>query len=166
MSEGLRYDEGKLRMDLLPHEWVVGLAEVLTAGAKKYADRNWELGMKWSKVWAPALRHMFKFMKGERYDADDGVHHLFHAAWGLLALASYDLRQIGENNILAPTTRYPIKIDREMMLKALQSRPETAPAPTHEEPAPELDEDQSGGQGWTEVAPHFDPPTADEDVPF
>lgn len=104
---GLRYDNGKNRLDLLPPEWVWGLGVITTEGAKKYAERNWEKGMPWSKVWGPMLRHAFKWLMGERYDAETGCHHLLMVAWNALALFTYDLRQIGENDLqargLAPT---------------------------------------------------------------
>lgn len=98
-SEGLRYDAGKIRVELMPVEWLEALAEVLTKGAQKYAPRNWEKGMAWSKMIGCAFRHTFKFMRGERYDRETGCHHLAHAAWNLLALMSYDVRGIGDNDL-------------------------------------------------------------------
>ncbi len=99
MSEGRRYDAGKIRLDLLPVEWIWGLGSVMTAGAVKYAERNWEKGMKWSKVIGSMLRHTYKFLAGERYDPETGCHHLAMVAWNALALMSYDLRSIGENDL-------------------------------------------------------------------
>lgn len=96
---GLRYDSGKNRLDLLPAEWIWGLGRVTTAGALKYADRNWEKGMPWSKVWGPMLRHAFKFLAGERYDEETGCHHLLMVAWNALALFTYDLKKMGENDV-------------------------------------------------------------------
>lgn len=100
-NQGLRYDAGKNQLELIPVEWVWGLGAVLTRGAAKYAPRNWERGMAWGKVLGSALRHIYKFAAGERYDPETGCHHMFMAAWNCCALASYDLREIGENN-LAP----------------------------------------------------------------
>lgn len=105
VATGLRYDEGKNRLELIPVEWIWGLGDVLTQGAKKYADRNWEQGMLWSKMVGCALRHTFKFVIGERYDAETGCHHLAMAAWNLLALMSYDLRETGINDLPGSTTR-------------------------------------------------------------
>jgi hypothetical protein len=96
---GLRYDAGKNRLDLLPPEWVWALGTVLTKGALKYADHNWQRGMKWSKVLGPMLRHVYKFVAGERYDPETGCHHLAMVAWNALALMSYDIRGLGENDI-------------------------------------------------------------------
>jgi hypothetical protein len=102
MSEGLRYDKGKTRLDLLPPEWIEALGVVMTKGAEKYADRNWELGMPWSKCWGPLLRHAFKWLAGEMYDAETGVHHLAHVAWNALALMSYQCRNVGEADLPRP----------------------------------------------------------------
>lgn len=96
---GLRYNAGKNMLELIPPEWTWGLGMVLTRGAIKYATRNWERGMKWSYPVGCALRHIYKFVCGERYDKESGCHHLYHAAWNCLALATYDLRGIGENDL-------------------------------------------------------------------
>jgi hypothetical protein len=96
---GLRYNAGKNQLELIPMEWTWGLGMVLTRGAAKYAARNWERGMKWSYPVGCAFRHIIKFCCGERYDKETGCHHLFMAAWNCCALASYDLRKIGENDL-------------------------------------------------------------------
>jgi hypothetical protein len=96
---GMRFNAGKNQLELIPAEWIWGLGMVLTRGAVKYAVRNWERGMKWSYPFGCALRHMLKFYCGERYDAETGCHHLFMAAWNMCALATYDIRGIGENDL-------------------------------------------------------------------
>jgi hypothetical protein len=111
---GLRYDQGKNRLDLLPPEWEWALGQVLTAGAQKYAERNWEQGMKHSKMIGCMKRHLAKFLSGEEYDheidpatgEDKGTqcHHLALVAWNALALMSYRLRKIGENDLPTTTT--------------------------------------------------------------
>lgn len=70
-SEGLRFNEGKLRYDLLHPIATEGVAKVMTKGAQKYAERNWEKGMKWSKVLASMKRHLAAFEKGIDYDKDE-----------------------------------------------------------------------------------------------
>jgi hypothetical protein len=99
VSGGLRYDTGKLRLDLLPAEWELELARITTEGSKKYAPRNWEKGMAWSKMIGCFRRHVLKFMLGEKYDKETGCHHLGLAAWNLLALMSYDMRKLGDNDL-------------------------------------------------------------------
>ena len=75
-QEGLRYNEGKLRLDLITPQIIKGIGDVLTKGAEKYADRNWELGMSWSKVIASLKRHLLAIEKGEDYDKETGLLHV------------------------------------------------------------------------------------------
>jgi len=121
--KGLRRDTGKNRLDLLPPEWVWGLGKVTTAGAIKYEDRNWELGMPWSKVWGPMLRHACKFLAGERYDKETGCHHLLMVAWNALALFTYDFRKLGKNDLKVGSPW----MDFEFMDRFCQQAPEGSP---------------------------------------
>lgn len=103
--KGLRFNEGKLRYDLvhpLAHE---GMVKVLTAGANKYAERNWEKGMAWGTVLASLKRHIAAFEKGEDYDPETGLLHIDHAACNAHFLSAYykiypqgDNRQHSYNN--------------------------------------------------------------------
>ena len=97
-GDHLRLDAGKRRIDLMPTEWVLGLADILTFGAEKYEDRGWEAGMDWGRVFGPLQRHSWAFWGGESIDPDSGLHHLLHAGWNALALYSYDLRNLGTDN--------------------------------------------------------------------
>ena len=104
---GLRYNAGKTLMELIPPEWEWALADVTTQGSKKYEKRNWERGMDWSIMVGCMKRHLTKFLVGERYDGEEfdveagttGCHHLAMVAWNALALMSYDLRDIGNNDL-------------------------------------------------------------------
>lgn len=96
---GMRFNAGKVQLELIPMSWTWALGQVLTRGAAKYAARNWERGMAWSYPVGCALRHMIKFAVGERYDRETGCHHLAMAAWNMLALMTYDLRAIGTNDL-------------------------------------------------------------------
>ena len=98
-SGGLRYDTGKLRLDLIPPEWIEALAAVLTVGAVKYAPRNWEKGMAWSKVYGPLMRHVLAWLKGERDDSETKQAHMAHVAWNALALMVYEMRGLGEDDL-------------------------------------------------------------------
>lgn len=100
LGGGLRFDAGKNRLDLLPFDALTELGMVYTMGAQKYAPRNWELGMPWSKVLGPMLRHLFtRIVTGERLDPESGRSHLAHVAWNALALLTYELRGLGEDDI-------------------------------------------------------------------
>lgn len=131
---GLRYNEGKCRVELIPPEWPWALGMVLTRGAIKYADRNWERGMSWAYMLGSTLRHVFKFMCGERYDKESGNHHMAHAAWNCLGMMSYDIRGLHAFNdvafdlpVLPPDGRDVLErtytqMGPELMAKALEKQ--------------------------------------------
>lgn len=87
--EGVKYDDGKLRFDLIPAFALEQLAAIYTMGAAKYADRNWEKGIKYSRVFAAIMRHLWAFWRGETIDSESGLPHVAHAAWGCFALLQY-----------------------------------------------------------------------------
>ena len=76
ITQGLRYNEGKVRTDLLPFDVMWYISEVLQAGAKKYADRNWELGMSWMIVVGCLMRHLIKFATGNDIDKETNIPHI------------------------------------------------------------------------------------------
>ena len=56
MSGALRDDNGKAPIHLIPPDVILRLARVYQYGAKKYAPRNWEKGMDWSRMYDSAMR--------------------------------------------------------------------------------------------------------------
>lgn len=74
--------EGKGRCDLLPMCVLLRLARHYENGCRKYGDRNWEKGIPAHSFADSAMRHMFKYMDGQR-DED----HLIAAIWNLCGLA-------------------------------------------------------------------------------
>lgn len=113
---GLRYNEGKTRYDLIPADALDQLAKVYTAGAAKYAPRNWEQGFKWMDCYASAMRHGQAWARGEDLDVgpngefgpypDDpdihmrwtGLPHAVLAAWNWMALTTFFIRGVGEDD--------------------------------------------------------------------
>lgn len=89
---GVKLDDGKLRMDLIAPEGLQGLAKVLTFGAKKYADRNWEKGIMYGRVFGAMMRHMWAWWGGELKDPETGLSHLHHAAACVHFLQTYEER--------------------------------------------------------------------------
>jgi len=91
---------GKLRMDLIPPEVVASYASVLTDGARKYSDRNWEKGLKLQEHHlSAALRHINKWQHGvdinvEQFTDKDGNvvevahNHMEHALWHIAAIVT------------------------------------------------------------------------------
>jgi hypothetical protein len=87
---GGRSDTGKLRYDLLPPGPIRALVSILTGGATKYGDRNWEKGMAWSRCYASTMRHMMAWYAGEDKDKESGESHLAHAMCNLVFLMEYE----------------------------------------------------------------------------
>lgn len=84
-----KLDDGKARYDLIPAAPLQALAEVYTFGAKKYEDRGWEKGIKWSRIFAAIMRHLWAFWRGETVDRESGLPHAAHAAFGCFALMEF-----------------------------------------------------------------------------
>lgn len=85
-SSGKHYDEGKVRVDLLPVSALLGAAECFTYGDKKYGEKNWEKGIKNSKLYGSCLRHLFAHMVGCTVDSESSLPHLNHALCNLMML--------------------------------------------------------------------------------
>lgn len=75
-NQGKKFDQDKLRYDLVPTEALAEVVRVLTQGAKKYGDRNWELGIKFSRNIAAARRHEAQFLAGELKDSETLTVHI------------------------------------------------------------------------------------------
>ena len=79
-GDAIRFNQGKLRFDLVNPQAHKDMVEVLTHGAEKYFDRNWEKGFAWTSVLASLKRHIDAWERGEDYDPDSGLLHMAHAA--------------------------------------------------------------------------------------
>jgi len=90
LKQGAKYDDGKLRYDLIPIIPLALLAHVYTLGAIKYSDRNWEMGIDIKRIHAAMMRHYFAYKGGERLDQEDGQHHLSSMIWGAMTLIEYE----------------------------------------------------------------------------
>jgi Domain of unknown function (DUF5664) len=88
--EARKNDGGKLRFDLIPVKPLQEVARVYTIGAAKYADRNWERGLSWGRIYAAMQRHANAWWSGERNDPVDKQHHLASVVWCALALMEYE----------------------------------------------------------------------------
>lgn len=95
---GLRFDNGKSRVDLIPAEFILALGQHFGAGAKKYAEHNWAKGMSWSRCYACAQRHMLAFWNGEDIDGETGSPHVIAAAWNMCALHWYANHGVGNDD--------------------------------------------------------------------
>lgn len=95
---GVKADEGKAAYDLIPVEGPAAVAQVLAYGAKKYAPRNWEQGMAWSRPYSAIHRHLAAWWSGETRDPDTGYSHLWHVATNVFFLIAYENRGVGKDD--------------------------------------------------------------------
>ena len=89
---GNKFDSDKPRMDLLPMDALLEVAKVLTFGAKKYGDHNWEKGIEFYRLRAAQLRHDAAVEMGELYDTESGLIHTAHKATDALMELALRLR--------------------------------------------------------------------------
>lgn len=98
LAGGVKHDEGKPRMDLLPPEALREIAAVLAMGAQKYDAHNWRKGFAYSRLIAAALRHLFAWVGGENKDPESGKSHLAHAACCLMFLITFEQTSTGTDD--------------------------------------------------------------------
>lgn len=94
MSEGKKYDAGKLRYDLLDTPALKALVEVITFGAAKYGPNNWRgLEDAESRYYAALMRHLEAWRAGEAIDPESGLHHVAHVCCNAHFLLAFAIRR-------------------------------------------------------------------------
>ena len=88
----IKYDQEKIRYDLVDPEFEEGVARVLTYGAKKYAPNNWLKCNSVMQYYAALRRHLALFIMGEDDDPETGLSHIFNI--GCCAMFMYGLLKI------------------------------------------------------------------------
>lgn len=74
--------EGKGRLDLLPCSAILELAKHCENGAIKYGERNVDKGIPQHSFIDSALRHIFKYLRGDK-DENHLVAALWNIAWAV-----------------------------------------------------------------------------------
>jgi hypothetical protein len=90
--EPVKFDTDKAKLHLISPSLINGLGEVLTFGAKKYAERNWEGGMPYSRYFGALNRHIWTWWDGEDLDPETKLSHLKHAAACIMFLIETEKR--------------------------------------------------------------------------
>ena len=92
IGNGLRFNGGKLRYDLIHPKALDDMVKVLTYGAEKYTvlddggniindgANNWRNGLSWKSVLASLKRHIAAFELADDFDTDTKMYHIAHAA--------------------------------------------------------------------------------------
>jgi len=90
---GAKFDTGKLPYELLPDDALEEVVKVLQFGAKKYAPRNWEKGIVFSRLYGAIRRHGVAWFRGEDNDPETGLSHLAHLATEALFALAFAVRK-------------------------------------------------------------------------
>lgn len=88
-DQNQKKDAGKVPLQLLPLDALTEIAKVLQFGAQKYAERGWEKGINFDRVFGATLRHLFAWHQGEDKDPETGLNHLAHAGCEVLFLLAF-----------------------------------------------------------------------------
>jgi hypothetical protein len=99
-TKPLKFDDSKVRLELIPPELLIGIGKVLTFGAQKYSAGNWSSGdgFEWSRLYGAMLRHMTAWASGEETDPESGLSHLYHAGCMLAFLIAHVDRRHGKDD--------------------------------------------------------------------
>jgi hypothetical protein len=86
-----KFDATKVRLDLLPIDPMMQIANVFGFGAKKYFANSYRQGetVVWSRTYGSIMRHMMAFWSGEDKDPESGLDHLAHAGTQLFILMEH-----------------------------------------------------------------------------
>lgn len=96
-----RYNNGKLRYDLISNIALREIARTYTYGAEKYTVRdddgniisdganNWRLGQSWMACIGSAKRHIESFINCVDVDPESNTLHLANACWNLMTIIDF-----------------------------------------------------------------------------
>jgi hypothetical protein len=90
---GVKYDDNKAAIHLVPMLALAGVGGVMGYGAKKYATHNWAKGIHLMRLIGACFRHLAAFTFGQDLDPESGLNHLDHlAASAMMAREMHALR--------------------------------------------------------------------------
>jgi len=90
LTDGLKHDGGKPRLELVPPILLEAVGTVMTHGAEKYGVGNWKK-VDPERYKGALLRHLCKYLKSPKsVDEDSGLPHLYHVACNIAFLLYLD----------------------------------------------------------------------------
>jgi hypothetical protein len=117
----------KVPIGLVPPALVIGAAEALADGARKYGAYNWrDIAIQYSVYIEAIERHTLALKDGEDIAADSLIHHVKHIAAGCAII----LDALGHGNLIDDRKPGPgAKLLAEAHQKRLQALQAAPPAP-------------------------------------
>jgi hypothetical protein len=90
VTDGLKHDGEKARLDLVPPEIIEAVGKVMTFGAQKYGEASYKQ-VDPKRYRAALMRHICKWLKNPHgVDTDSGLPHLWHVACNVAFLLELD----------------------------------------------------------------------------
>ena len=86
----IKEDDGKIMASLVDPRFILGIANTMTGGAKKYGIDNWKSCEDPRRYKDALLRHLYAYLGGEEVDPESGLPHLDHVGFNTMALAYLD----------------------------------------------------------------------------
>lgn len=75
---GKKFDNGKPPVSLIPPQSILEISKVLGFGENKYGEYQWRKGIKYSRLYSAAQRHLLAYWDGEDLDEESNLPHLAH----------------------------------------------------------------------------------------
>ena len=97
-TEGVKHDQGKNPLELLPFDALEEIGKVLALDRDRYLPRNWAGGVGGARVFGELLCHLFAWGRGQERDTTTGLSHLAHAGCLTLFLLACTLRNVGKDD--------------------------------------------------------------------
>ena len=93
ITDGLKHDGGKPRLDLVPPELIEAVGTVMTHGAEKYGEASYR-NVEPKRYRSALMRHICKWLKDPHgKDEDSGLPHLWHIACNVAFLLELDKQE-------------------------------------------------------------------------
>lgn len=87
--------KAKTMFQLLEPDFVEGVADVLTMGAKKYSRDNWKKVDR-DEYERALYHHLNEYLKGHKIDDESGLSHLCHLSTNAMFLDFFDREEPNE----------------------------------------------------------------------
>lgn len=105
VAEGLKFDQDKAPISLIPVVAILAMARVFAKGAKKYGKHNFRLGMDHSRPLDAAIRHILAIINGEDIDPETEEPHWAHALCSIAMYAYMKVMGVGTDDFYKPETK-------------------------------------------------------------
>ena len=97
VTDGLKHDGGKPRLDLVPLEIIEAVGTVMTFGMQKYGEASYRQ-VDPKRYRAALMRHIYRWLKDPHgVDEDSGLPHLWHIACNVAFLCELDCKDEKDN---------------------------------------------------------------------